>query len=162
MEIEFLQKMKENPKPHKRLSRDRGLSIEKIEELELEINDGNPFPKAYREYLYLGGDYNSLGLSIAFEDSESWEDIPAIKRVAEIEMKKEGLSIDRSYIILHYYDDDNFIFIYLDEGDNPQPYAMVLNPLNNMDHIFPIKRADSLSFFIDDLVNRTLKGLQPF
>ncbi|MGH1385151.1 hypothetical protein [Kordia sp.] len=50
MEIEFLIKMQENPKPLKTLSRDRGLSIEKIEEFELLINNGNLFPKAYKEY----------------------------------------------------------------------------------------------------------------
>ena len=159
MEIEFSYKMKENPKPRKRLSHNRGFSVEKI--AELEINKGNPFPKAYKEYLYLGGDFNSLGLNIAIEDSESWQHIAAIKRVAEIEMKKEGLSINRPYVILHYYDDDGFIFIYLDENENPQPYIFEPFPLGDKEHIFPVKNIDSLSSFIDDLVDRALKGLQP-
>jgi hypothetical protein len=162
MEISFLQKMKEHPKPRKSMNRDRGLSLDKIETLEIEINNGNLFPKAYREYLFLGGDYNSLGLSIAFEESKSWEDIPAIKRVATVEMQKQKLSIERPYSILHYYDDDGFIFIYLDEGDNPQPYIFEPFPLKNKEHIFPVKNIDSFSAFIDDLVDGALKGLQPF
>lgn len=162
MEIEYLNSLKENLKPRSVKSKSRGLSVERIVELENEINNGNNFPKAYREFLYLAGDYNPIGLDYAFEGLKNGEDIPAIKRVAEIEMNKNRLSIKRPYVILHYYNDDDFIFIYLDEGDNPQPYAMVLNPLKGMDHTFPIKGDDSLSSFVDGLVDRALKGLQPF
>lgn len=41
-----------------------GMSIAEIEGLETALNGGTPFPKAFREYLYIGGKFNSIG----FED----------------------------------------------------------------------------------------------
>lgn len=61
MNIEILTKLKDNPKrnPNKLgyEFENEGLSVVEIEQLEQDWNNGNNFPKALRELLYLGGAY---------------------------------------------------------------------------------------------------------
>ena len=60
MEIEHLKEYSNNP--NLKNSTVRGLSIVQIEILELELNNGKEFPKAFREFLFIGGDYCGLEL----------------------------------------------------------------------------------------------------
>lgn len=123
MVIEYLKKMELYPKPHSKKSENEGLSLEIIENLESDLNNGNALPKAYKEFLFLGGEYNALGLDVNFvseDDSpNNGEDIMACHRHINRFLKEQDINLlTRPYVILHLYDDDGFIFCYTDEGDN--------------------------------------------
>lgn len=68
MEIIYLKKYKQYKESGagnaiKRFGQPRGLSEAEIEQMELEMNNGLPFPKAYREFLFLGGEYATIQMS---------------------------------------------------------------------------------------------------
>lgn len=57
MEIKYLKQLKDNPNLKPSIGPREGWEISKIEALEIKYNKGNPFPKAFREYLFLAGDW---------------------------------------------------------------------------------------------------------
>ena len=165
MEIEYLKKMKENPSIDKDYPM-RGLSLDGITELELKLNNGLPFSKAFREFLFLGGDFNDLGIGPGYDidfNLKNGEDYIQQMEVYKGLMQKQGLSIDRPYIIFNPGDDSSFDFIYLDEGDNPRPQYFYISDslMANESRIgdFPEK---TFSELIDRLVDFAIRGLQPF
>jgi hypothetical protein len=46
-----------------RLQNPEGMSLAEILDLENTLNKGVAFPKAFREYLFIGGKFNSIGLN---------------------------------------------------------------------------------------------------
>ncbi len=93
-----------------------GKTLEEIEELENILNKGNSLPKVFKEYLWLGGNLNTIGLN-----GSQGKYIENIQYFQE-KMKKRGVKITRPFIIFDSLDGATFAFIYLDEGDNPQPW----------------------------------------
>ncbi|WP_460220380.1 SMI1/KNR4 family protein [Psychroserpens sp. MEBiC05023] len=164
MIIEYLKSMKNNPKPNKGLSEMRGLTLERIIELELELNQGNPFPKVYREYLYLGGEFNALGLQTLADGDNGGDILISHNYVNSFLAKNRINTLERPYVVLHLYDDNGFIFCYTDEGDNPKTY--IFEPYNDFNKlnpsIEPVRNKPNLKEFIDKQVDLALKGLQSF
>lgn len=168
MEIKLLKLYSENKEKLelKRLANPDGLSVERIEEIELKINSGKPFPQSFREYLFIGGEYSALGINpwygASFEDEEGENFIKSFKKYNEL-MKNNGLTINRPFIIFKDGDDSSFDFIYLDEGDDPRPRFFYLddNLMGNDERIgnYPEK---TFSELIDRLVDYALRGLVPF
>ncbi len=94
----------------------KGKTLEEIQEIENEMNNGNPLPKVFKEYLWIGGYENGLGFDDAFGNYIG-------KRKSYLKkMKERGIEITRPFIIFDSLDGATFAFIYLDEGDNPQPW----------------------------------------
>lgn len=161
MEIQYLKTMEANSSFWNRKS--RGFSLDKIEELEQKLNNGIPFPKALREYLFLGGEFNSLGFDHEGigQDGSEWI---ALKKYYEKEMRKNNLSINRPYVVLDSYDGAIFSFIYLDEGDDPRPYNFSVSESykgSNGETIYPFPEK-TFSQLINRLVDYALRGLQPW
>ncbi|WP_163408665.1 SMI1/KNR4 family protein [Flavobacterium ajazii] len=119
MEIEYLQKLKENPRRYSKREEFRfeikGISIDEIQSLEKLYNNGNHFPKSLRELLFLSGNY-SYTFSWGINDSQK----EMQERVRE-NLKQRGKMIFKPYYIIEVYD-DRFFFVYLDEEDDPQIY----------------------------------------
>jgi len=119
MQIEYLKSYDANKSNYK-LDSDKnpvGKTIAQIEALEAEFNQGNPFPKAFREYLFIGGDYNA----ISFNDSKG--NFKAEHDSFDHDIRKRGIEIKRPYMVFTGNDDGTIAsFIYLDEGDDPQPW----------------------------------------
>ncbi|AYN00628.1 hypothetical protein [Chryseobacterium sp. 3008163] len=68
MEIVYLKKYKQYKengigKLYNTFGSPRGLSEAEILQMELEMNNGLPFPKAYREFLFLGGEFSTIQLN---------------------------------------------------------------------------------------------------
>lgn len=59
MTIEYVTQIKENVKLRSFIN--RGFSIDKIKHIESKYNHGKEFPKAFREFLFLAGDFNNFG-----------------------------------------------------------------------------------------------------
>jgi len=92
-----------------------GMTEAEIEALELEMNNGNKFPKAFREYLYIGGKWSCLSMN----DGNYHGKTKMLKHY----MKRRGITFERPIVAFNVgMDSLDFSFIYLDEDDNPQPY----------------------------------------
>jgi len=143
MEIHYLQNLLNSPiKGDSIIPNDRGVSEEKI--LALEQNIDVTLPQAFKEFLFLSGEYclsieaNALNQGLeeyVFRHEQFKENLGKIK-----------LSITRPYYVLIELNQHQFDFIYLDEGDNP--------PVNNIviwgDDDFDLEvSANSFSDWID-------------
>lgn len=120
MNIVYLKKLQENPKLEINESGDfssiQGISEIEISQLEQLWNSGNSFPVVLKELLFLAGtncyvfDY---GITEDQNDMQEWV------REQMTEMNK---IISRPFYAIDLYGGDQFLFIYLDEGDNPDIY----------------------------------------
>jgi hypothetical protein len=110
MDIEILKNLEANPHLEPSISVNKPMTLSEIASLELLYNlNGNPFPKAVKELLFLGGNYNWI-----FGSSDEF-----MQNFIREEMAEDGLVITRPFLVLYNYD-QSFGFVYLDEGvDNP-------------------------------------------
>ncbi len=118
MQIEYLKYLEENLEEiENKKNRTRSSSIEKIREMELALlGEGKQFPKAFREYLFLMGNYAPLDIGI----SDEW--LVKASIMLKDDLKERGEEITRPVVIISELDSRSFGFIYLDEGDDPQPW----------------------------------------
>jgi hypothetical protein len=93
----------------------RGLSEAEIVQMELEMNNGLPFPKAYKEFLFLGGEFSTIQLN------HYGKKTPKGTEFFRSGLKKRKINMVRPFAILNVLDGESGTFIYLDEGDNPRP-----------------------------------------
>ncbi len=119
MEIVYLKKYeqyKENGIGNaiKRFGVPRGLSEAEILQMELEMNNGLPFPKAYKEFLFLGGEDATIQIS------NYGKNTPKGAEYYRNGLKKRKVNITRPFAIVNIFEESG-TFIYLDEGDNPRP-----------------------------------------
>lgn len=145
MNIIYLNKLKNAPTSPDSMT-NRGISENEIIQLESSFNNGMMFPKALRELLYLAGDFCyvcDFGLSDTQEELQLSvrEDISYFNRV-----------ISRPFYVFDVYNPtDNFLFIYLDEGDNP-PVRVAQYEKDYANWISIV--IDKFSDYIDRLVDR--------
>jgi len=118
MKIEYLQKLRENPyeEINNKLLEIKGISEAEINSLEQTWNNGNSFPKALKELLFLAGENFpgfSYGIGSTQNEFQVWirEHIARMSRV-----------IDRHFFSINFFGGIDFTFVYLDEGDNPFVY----------------------------------------
>ena len=155
MEIKYLKYLEENPHRYPNRTEDKysnkRISLSEIEDLETNYNNGNPFPKALRELLYLAGEYCYM-LDYGVYDSQS--DLQESQREAITDYKQ---NITRPFYVIDCYNDyQTFLFVYLDEGDNPSVYEFTLK--NGEESLINL----SLKLFIENKINRVKEGRNPF
>lgn len=114
MEINFLKKMEATPTI-------RGLSNKGMSETEilvLEKNAGVNFPKAYKEFLFLGGKmFNMLGW-----EGVDWQ-LPDIQKATRDKvLGNSGFEVRPFWNFADSDHADVFLFFYLDEGEDPAVY----------------------------------------
>lgn len=161
MEIEYLRSMQENPQPQKGGSKMRGYSIQQIEAIEQEINNGNEFPKSFREYLFLGGSYDALGFNTIGPFDNHEEQFTDMKIYFDKKLEDADIKMERPFVIFDHLDGECFMFIYLDEGDDPQPWNLGVHPDYRDEDgsiIFEVTNMKTFSQLINDMVERTLEG----
>ena len=150
MEIEYLTKMKNNPKVGK--FEMEGVSEEKIEKLEKEFNI--KLPKAYKEFLFLGGNYSGFG--------GDWiSDYQCLDWVqANIKESMDSVNLQlKPHFIFGEYNNNQALFFFLDEGENPPIYAYYEDKIEeNGKEVFYKKTDNSFSDCIDGFIDFTLKG----
>lgn len=141
MEIKYLKKLEINPNLSPTLPR-RGWNITQIEALEAQYNEGKPFPRAFREYLFLAGDWGGTGVV-----NEDWD---WVRGRSDHDMKALGYELDRPYFVFEEYDSQFFIF-YLDETDE-DPIVYILDPYNYLNGSEPLVRG-TLTGRFSNLIN---------
>lgn len=154
MKIEILKGLENYP--GKGLEKNEPLVINEILELEQLYNQGNPFPKALRELLFLAGrDCNVLDYG--------WHDTQQeIQEEAREWLTERGLSISRPFFVIDVYNGgEQFLFIYLDENlEDPEVQDAYLFPLDWRQWI--VSSEYKLSEFINSRLDDLLKGYNPF
>ena len=156
MQITFLKKMKNNPTYNGFIN--EGLSLTDIQQLELTFNNGNPFPKVLKEFLYLAGGYccyvqfnGTSGINSIIENHNQLnEDLEEFYDVV----------IDRPHFYLETENIDYAVFMFLDEGDNPVINYMLQEVDPTPSHYY--ERACTFPEFIDARIQNVLDGYPLF
>jgi hypothetical protein len=122
MTIQYLQKLKNNPSLEIQGSGSfitlQGLSLNEVEQLENLYNNGNEFPLVLKELLLIAGkrcyafDFGEIGNQVQEKMQE----------YSRMLMQKNNRTIVRPFYAIDLNVSGEFLFIYLDEGDNPQIY----------------------------------------
>lgn len=159
MDIHFLQHLRDNPSayPNDTDYKDtiEPISLEEIEHLEQLYNNGIPFPKALRELLYLAGN-DCYVLDYGMYDSQE------LMQIAVREwMVNYNRSLTRPFFAIDVYNaEGQFLYVYLDEGDNPFVYQAYLPTRSD---IVPFKSFNkTLSDFIKVHIDMVKQGYNPF
>ncbi|MDR6969670.1 hypothetical protein J2X31_003704 [Flavobacterium arsenatis] len=117
MTIQYLNTIVENPVLDG--FKNRPLSIEKIVELENKFNKGKEFPKAFREFLFLAGDFNNF----AFDDLG--EGLGELQNIAKEELESTNQKVDRPFFAFSVYN-SCYSVIFLDETEeDPKVYLIM-------------------------------------
>lgn len=148
MIIEYLQKVVENPVLNRWIN--RPLSIQKIEELEEKFNDGRVFPKAFREYLYLAGDFNNF----AFDDLG--ENLADFQDKAGKDLEIAGQKVDRPFFAFDVYN-SQYSVIFLDERDD-DPAVYLISPFLAKRGTVPL--VDRNGWVFSSLVNENIRRVK--
>ena len=118
MQITILKEYEELSMRNKLFRRNpEGLTTEEIESLEQKMNSQNEFPKTLREFLAIGGKFDSIGF-----DGTSTGSHDLIHTHYKAKALARGIKLRRPFFIITILDGKCFTFVYLDEGDNPQPW----------------------------------------
>jgi len=138
-----------------RLRNPEGMSLTEIQELETALNGGNLFPKAFREYLYIGGRFNALGFNTGLGD------FVGLNKFYKNKIKARGLKIDRPCLFIDNFEGEIGMFFYLDEiTDDPVLWNCSVNEDYDSDDGKAIWKVPHPNFstIINDAVKAALGG----
>jgi hypothetical protein len=144
MEIKYLKQLKDNPNL-KSWTSIRGWELSKIEALETKYNKGRKFPLAFREYLFLAGDFGGTGVV-----NEDWDDLHAD---CQEDLNYFGYKVQRPYFVFDNYDSQYKIF-YLDE-ELEDPKIFILDPYGKNRGEFDLVRPAFINTF-SKLINEAI------
>lgn len=115
MDIKYMTQVKENPVIN---FKNEPMSIFDIEKLEKKYNKGKEFPKAFREFLFLAGDFNNF----SFDDLG--EGLDELQNMAKEELEWCDQKIERPFFAFDVLD-SQYSVIFLDETDeDPKMYLI--------------------------------------
>jgi|SRR5690606_3298201 len=117
MNIEYMTQVKENSKLRSFVN--RGLSIEKIKHLELKYNKGEEFPKAFREYLFLAGDFHNG----AFDDLG--EGLEQLQEYAKEDMETAGQMVNKPFFAFDVLDSMYSVILLDETNEDPKVYLLM-------------------------------------
>ncbi len=115
MNIEYMVQVKNNPVLN---FKNEPMTISDIEKLEKKYNKGKEFPKAFREFLFLAGNFNNFG----FDDLG--EGLDALQELANEELEMAGQKVDKPFFTFDVYN-SQYSVIFLDETkEDPKVYLI--------------------------------------
>lgn len=136
MHIKYLKLLRDNPADHLQSSEyyfpNDPMTINEIEYLEQKYNNGDKFPQALRELLFLSGKGSYVN-DILYAGNLNETPNPQEKmndrlRAILTDVNNGTLPITRPfYIIDGGAGSGTFLFVYLDEGDDPNVYNSVID-----------------------------------
>lgn len=153
MVIEYLKELQKNPYRYgKTHLNNEPIPESEIIHLEQLYNQGKTFPKALRELLHLAGNFCYV---LDYGVNESQEELQEYVRE---ELKEEEKEIARLYFVIDVYNaGTQFLFVYLDEGENPAVYEGYYRKSKS-----PRLINESLSGYIDSIIENVKEGFGPF
>jgi hypothetical protein len=115
MNIEYMVQVKNNPVIN---FKNEPMVISDIEKLEKKYNKGKEFPKAFREFLFLAGNFNNFG----FDDLG--EGLDSLQELAKEELEMAGQKVDKPFFAFDVYN-SQYSVIFLDENkEDPKVYLI--------------------------------------
>ena len=147
MEITYLKTLKNNPNLKPTIGPIEGWDVLKIHELEEKYNEGNPFPKAFREYLFLAGEWGGTGVV-----NEDWG---SIRQLCDEDLIYWGNTLDRPFFVFDKLDSQYSIF-FLDEDKEDPEYYILNASWDDEDEEPLLKRGLTRSFsrLIEEAIHR--------
>ncbi|SHH44693.1 hypothetical protein SAMN05444148_2036 [Winogradskyella jejuensis] len=133
---------------------DEGISEKEIMQLEEFFNKGNEFPQVLRELLFLSGKFCNF-LDYGIYDSQMEMQIEERKELLTL----RGFSISRPHYFVCLASQGLPLFLYLDEGNNPDLYQ-ISNHLTKESHSRNL--GDSLKTLINHRIEKCKSGYNPF
>ncbi|SDI48540.1 SMI1 / KNR4 family (SUKH-1) [Chryseobacterium taeanense] len=149
MQIEYLTKMKNTPKIGS--WENRGISEQEIEKLEQKFNV--TFPKAYKEFLFLGGE---------FQNAIDWDTITEYLDWTQENIKEsmDEVNLDlKPFFAFANYGNDQCLFFFV-EGENPPIYIYAEDKFHKNEkgeYVYYKKVFNSFSDFIDKSIDEALR-----
>lgn len=150
MTIQYLKRLKEN---NKRNFVDDGMSLSEITQLEQLYNNGNSFPLVLKELLFLAGKFCNY-LDYGVYDSQ--QELQDEERLELLEL--EGITISRPHFFVDLCATGQPVFMFLDEGDNPELCQIINHPTQA--NYF--RRVGTLKQIIESRIQNYLNGFNPF
>lgn len=158
MTIKYLQLLRDNQIPYHDDAdfkfKIKGISESEIQQLELTWNNGVSFPKVLKELLFLAGNFCYVcdyGPNDSQQEMQEW--------VRE-HMKDNSRSLNRSFYAFDVYGGDTFLFIYLDEGDNPTIFEA--KPYSDDNNWIRVLKSQTIKSIVNIGINRVKKGQNPY
>lgn len=152
MTIQYLQALRDN----KTMDgfADKGLTESQISQLEQLYNNGTPFPKVLKELLFLAGkSCNYLDYSVYNTQQE-------MQSGERIELQDlHSLVIPRPFFIVDLASYGLPLFIFLDEGDNPQLNQLEDSPTQSN---YYRRVGGTLQGLLESRIQNYLEGYDPF
>ena len=119
-------------------------------------NNNKPFPKALRELLFLAGNY-CIVLDYGLNDTQQ-----ELQEFVRENMQEENRIITRPFYAIDVYNaGDQFLFVYLDEVDDPAVYQASYEDRSDRPNWIN-KVTPTLSNFVNRKIERVKKGQNPF
>jgi hypothetical protein len=154
VEITYLNKVVENPTLDGFTNRE--LSIENIEKLEEKYNEGKVFPVAFREFLFLAGEFNN------FNFDDLGDGIDALQDLMSKELQAAEESIDRPFFAFSFYD-SQYSVIALDENDE-DPKVYLISPFLAAEDLEPLVKIPTGGFkenyTFTELINESIRRIK--
>lgn len=150
MEIEYLTKMKNTPKIGR--WENRGISEQEIEKLEQKFNI--KFPKAYKEFLFLGGEFqNCVEWDTNYRHLD-WSQTNIKESMSEVNLQL------KPFFAFADFEGSNCLFFFLDDGENPPIYGYDESKIytnEKGEEVYYKKTKNSFSDFIELHIDHAVK-----
>lgn len=101
------------------IAKSEGLSIYEIENLEQKYNYGKKFPKAFREYLFLSGEYFNGGFDTLGEGLDQ------LQKYAKEDMEMAGQILNKPFFAFDVLDSMYSVILLDETDDNPKVYLLM-------------------------------------
>lgn len=108
--------IKENPKLRGFVN--RGFSLDKIKQIEQKFNQGIDFPKAFREFLFLAGDFNNFG----FDDIDG---ITELQKYVKEDMEMAGQTLNKPFFAFEVLDSMYSVILLEETNEDPKVYLLM-------------------------------------
>lgn len=159
MTIEYLQSLRDNPNASGYRFTNEAIELSEIEQLEAQHNNGNPFPKALRELLYLAGEYCYI-FDYGWTTEGMTSQASMQQDVHDAIIRRNPPPLPRPYYVIETRDaGTHFQFVFLDEGDKPYVYNGSTRLLPIATPTYYMNTGKTLKEFVDNSVDRQSRGL---
>lgn len=155
MNIELMVNLKNNLSLPNTVAKSEGLTINEIETLEQKYNNGKKLPKAFREYLFLAGEYFNGGLDTLGEGLDQ------LQEYAKEDLKKTKQKVDKPFFAFHVYD-GLYSVIFLDEI-NEDPKVYMIDPFKALERSTLVsipKGGFKENYTFTELVNESIRRVK--
>jgi hypothetical protein len=135
----------------------KGISLAEIQQLEQTWNGGKEFPAALRELLFLAGD-DCYVLDTGLMESQQEMQEEARQWLVDF-----NRTISRPFYVIDVYNaGEQFLMVYLDEGDDPNVYEAYLPNWRDDQMLWLDKVGRTLKDFINIRIDMVKQGYNPF